>query len=385
MSITVYSVLMSVLCSDIFILILFLLRRSKVFTRYYGIAIIVFLYIFSIVRILIPVEFSFSEVIRSPVFYNSLSTFFNMKVINSEINVLQVLIVVWWVIAIFLILRYFYSYYLIHNKVFQYKEIQSNNIKSELDYVNKIYHKKIKVKFRQSKNISIPMGFGILHKTIILPEEAYEEKELHYIIAHECNHFYNYDLSLKILTQLFCCIFWWNPIVYLLKIELEDTLELKCDLTVSYILSPMERVEYMNTIVSGLKRSNQKLRSKRETNYSVAFFKEKRKQIIKKRLELISRSDIYNKKGYGIISLLLVCYILIYIFSYRYIIQPSFSAPAEVDGIQTVGSDQIEIIKTKEGLYYLHVCGTDMSVQIPEEEVKTHLMGGANLIVEEKE
>ena len=77
--------------------------------------------------------------------------------------------------------------------------------------------------------LDIPFGIGVFQKRIFLPDKEYSESELFYILKHEYTHFCNHDLVVKMLVNLFCCVFWWNPFVYLLQNDITEILELKCD------------------------------------------------------------------------------------------------------------------------------------------------------------
>ena len=96
----------------------------------------------------------------------------------------------------------------------------------------------------------------MFRKKILLPRIDYSEEELLYILLHEYIHFANRDIFVKLLVSLFCMIFWWDPVAHLLKQDLEQTLEIKCDLSVAKCLNMEERACYLRTIISTLKHSN---------------------------------------------------------------------------------------------------------------------------------
>ena len=73
-------------------------------------------------------------------------------------------------------------------------------------------------------------------------------------ILHEYTHFLNHDTAVKLLVTLYCIIFWWNPVVYLLQKDLEQTLELKCDRAIAQTLNAQERTAYLRAILSAMKQ-----------------------------------------------------------------------------------------------------------------------------------
>ena len=64
MAISTYSVIMAVLCSDIFIILLYILRKKRILTSYYGITLLTILYILTVFRMLFPLEFDFTIIIN---------------------------------------------------------------------------------------------------------------------------------------------------------------------------------------------------------------------------------------------------------------------------------------------------------------------------------
>ena len=63
----------------------------------------------------------------------------------------------------------------------------------------------------------------------------------------------NRDGVVKLLTMLFCCVFWWNPAVYILKKDVSQILEIKCDVYATQSFTKKERLEYLLTILRVLK------------------------------------------------------------------------------------------------------------------------------------
>jgi len=93
---------------------------------------------------------------------------------------------------------------------------------------------------------AVPMGIGIFKKRILLPRQDYTEQELHYILLHEQTHFRHHDQLIKMLMQILCCIFWWNPLVYLLQKAISQMLEVRCDREVT---ESADREEYMAVLL----------------------------------------------------------------------------------------------------------------------------------------
>lgn len=95
-----------------------------------------------------------------------------------------------------------------------------------------------------------PMGIGVFKKRILLPRQDYTEQELRYILLHEETHFAHHDQLIKMLMQILCCIFWWNPFVYLLQKAVSQMLEIRCDREVA---QSADKAEYMEVLLALVK------------------------------------------------------------------------------------------------------------------------------------
>lgn len=101
--------------------------------------------------------------------------------------------------------------------------------------------------------VQVPMGAGILRRRILLPKETYSPTELTFILRHEYAHFKHWDPAVKLLTQCFCHIFWWNPLSYLLCRDIEQLLEIRADRAVTRGMGDDERTEYMSVLMKLLR------------------------------------------------------------------------------------------------------------------------------------
>lgn len=94
-----------------------------------------------------------------------------------------------------------------------------------------------------------------MRRKILLPSREYSADELRHILRHELQHFQTHDLLVKWMIRVFQCLFWWNPLVYLLGRDLDQVLEIKCDLTVTKGYGKKETVAYMRTIKHQLEQT----------------------------------------------------------------------------------------------------------------------------------
>ena len=104
--------------------------------------------------------------------------------------------------------------------------------------------------------ISSPMLIGFFQPCILMPDSELGEKELSYIFMHELIHYKQKDMFYKWMIQIVVCIHWFNPFVYLLEKEVNQSCELSCDEKVIVLLDDKQRREYGDMLISFLKLSN---------------------------------------------------------------------------------------------------------------------------------
>lgn len=259
MHFTELSGLMAVLWSSLFIVLIYYLRKKGKINQLSEVLCLVFLYLFSVIRMLVPIDFIPSIGINLPGLPSEI--YEEVCVIERGTGmvsptILELLCGLWGIIAIVNLLLYYKKYRGITQWFRTFKRYE--NIDSVIEKVQKTTGKKIKVEVRKGFGIDSPVGVGIFHKMIILPDRELEQEDLYYILLHECTHFYNYDLIIKLMINVYICCFWWNPIVYLLKKDLERSLEIKCDLRAVNFMTRKEVICYLETIVKVLKGTEDK-------------------------------------------------------------------------------------------------------------------------------
>ena len=96
----------------------------------------------------------------------------------------------------------------------------------------------IKLRFANYSQTSLNYTVISLDKTItpfsffnwiFIPTNGLKQEDVDVMMAHEeehVNHFHSFDI---LLSELFCILFWWNPIAWLLKREIKINLEYLAD------------------------------------------------------------------------------------------------------------------------------------------------------------
>jgi len=317
---------MSIFWSSIMILGVYIGRKKNLFTRQMSIISIFLLYVFSIFRALVPVDVPFSKGIY---LMGLFSKFYKAICINSiqflnlSINLFQFFLIIWLFGSMILLVFFARKYSNVITEMHTYEKANTPGFKLALDKVKKDTNKTIAVEILISNHIVIPLGIGIVNKKIVLPQRIYEEEELYYIVLHEYTHIINHDLLIKMFTQFYCYFFWWNPIVYLLKADLAQTLEIKCDLSVTENMNTAQKIEYLTCIVNVLKRNT---KSQIEAYYgSVALVAEE--SDIVERFKIVSNNINAPQRNRIIITSFLAIFTMIAAISYLFVFQPQYESP----------------------------------------------------------
>lgn len=255
MHITLFSFVTAVLLSSLLIVVLYLSRKSVKTIRMLNFGYLACLYLFCLGRMFFSVELPFTIVVNAPTFMNPVSKFYRNTTLiaGSHFSKYELLLLLWVIGAIFLLTRFFLRYIGEKRRIDRLFKQKNQAIQDLLDMLRK--DKKIHIQVLCCPNLSTPCGIGLFRRQILLPSQEYTEEELFHILRHELQHFQTHDLLVKWMIRVFQCLFWWNPLVYLLGKDMDQVLEIKCDLSVVKNYSRQETLAYMRTIKSQLEQA----------------------------------------------------------------------------------------------------------------------------------
>lgn len=381
MQITLFSFFSSVLWSSVLIVGIYALRKVRRFRTGFGLSALVLLYLFSIMRILFPlelprvIELGIDEVY--PEIYRFLTTDHSYGE-HLNFSYLDALVYVWLAGVVILTIRYIANYHKTMRSITKYASLCGQREYTLLDAVKRDINRSMKISLCTVPNISVPFGIGIFRKTILLPQDNFTDRELYYILLHEYTHFLNHDIPVKMMVSVFCCIFWWNPVAYLLKTDLEQTLEMKCDASVARYLDTQGKAAYLRTIVGVIKQSP----AKRPTPYaSTALFQTGRMLDVKERFDVVLNCGAGHNKAISQIALFLIgaC---VFVLSYSVIPQPFFDAPTSMEPNSiSFNSSNSFVVHDKKGNYWLCIDEQEPT-QIPDATARFYQQTGLKIIEE---
>lgn len=351
------------------------MRKSKYSVGFFGVNTIILLYCICIIRMIVPIEiFQFQTVINDYVVYPKIVDILSFEFIKySSLSILSLLFSVWAVVSIALIISLFVRYRRaaeFYSKISIDNQVLKDRIE-RLNYLTENNKRSIAVKI--STSVDSPMTYGFFKKSILLPDCDYTDTELRYILRHECCHIRNHDIWIKLLIEIYCRIFWWNPLSYLLKKDLDFCLEMKCDYRVTKELTAEQHIEYFEVLLSFLKKNSKSCNNSNRL-MSSSFSKINGKERVLHRFSAIAEDTAFNKKNIFVNILSCLAVFVVVCTSYAIIIQPAGNPTAEdytydvINGEDIIIADDTNsyILVTSDGSYYF--CFDDIREEINIED-----------------
>lgn len=364
MNITVYSFLLAVLWCNIFVLILALLRQHTKSLMYFGLLPLVFLIVTTVIRLCFSIEFPFTRVIQSTKVFPAIQSFLMQRCFSLgsfQVRILTLLLAGWFLVSALRIGHFWIAWARQMKIISAYPQNSDEKTKEILERIVKESGSKTTVRIVTAQNNLVPYVIGFCKPVIVMPDMDYSEEDLLNIFRHEWQHFLNHDQWSKMLVYMICCIMWWNPFVYLLKNQLDKTLELQCDFAILAGLSEEKRDSYYETILRIYKTLSEK-RSKTALmpSYASSLFVVSAGSGIKQRFVLGLNYSAMKQRGKATAILLCCAIVALFAASYLFVLQPAY-APPEATGNEppsfTAFNDSSFILDNGDGTYTLYIDG----------------------------
>lgn len=94
-----------------------------------------------------------------------------------------------------------------------------------------------------------PMLIGVTNPVILLPTTNMPEWQLRSALRHESAHYRRGDILVKWATEICCAVYWFNPLMPLLRREMNEACERACDEYVVRDMTSDERKQYIRTLM----------------------------------------------------------------------------------------------------------------------------------------
>ena len=247
-----------------------------------------------------------------------------------------------------------------------------------------------------------PCIFGVVRSHVLIPRElcALGDRDLYYVLKHEWRHHLEYDVAVKLLIECLCCLLWWDPLVYLLRYNLNQTLELKCDAKVTREFQEEERLSYAEALMNTLRVCGRKsVAQPGEAMLSIPFLGATlAKRRVKADEDLIQRFDVVlevdRKDSKRMRRGLIAVMFLMFAASFCFVIQP-YGLPliedlnSEIAQGDTVGSIDFTsetsfLIDNQDGTYSLFINGEYLH-DVGEEDIENEMFQSIPIIANSPE
>ncbi len=363
MTVTPFSVITSILLCNVFFIIIALLRRRNSFIINFSLIPLILLIVSGIFRLIYFVEFSNAIVIESNKIFPAIMDIFNKQLFtvynDISIHIHDLLIAVWFIGGIYNLLKYVHQSISLYHSVNAISGTHDIRIVSIMDEIIAKSYKNTKVKIIKSREITVPMIAGYFKPVICLPDITFSDDELKNILIHEWTHYLNKDAWAKFSMYFLCSVFWWNPFVHLLRRELDHILEIQCDLSITSQMDEQRRISYLESILKVIREARNITVLHTTPMNCAALVSTNNTQKIEQRFNLVLEYNSSSKKQHKFHILLMCSMILLtFLASYKLVIQPVYSAPAQSqEEIFDINPENSYLILNENGTYSLYADG----------------------------
>ena len=213
-----FSVISAVLVFNLALVLVYLLRRRSGFLINCGTGTLVFIAALGFVRLLSPLDFEFSLVIRSETVLPAIRDLL-IAPISGRLSLGGVLLLLWAAGTVAFAARDIGA--IVRDKRARSRYVSVECERAEAAAAALGLESPIIV----SPAVSAPHVAGFFRPAICLPPLELSVEQWQYVLRHEARHIAARDTLIKLFYSLVRALFWWNPISHLFMRELDALLE----------------------------------------------------------------------------------------------------------------------------------------------------------------
>jgi beta-lactamase regulating signal transducer with metallopeptidase domain len=289
-----------------------------------------------LVRMILPFDFPFTITLRSEKILPLLYRMLGYRVGNTSIKGSHILFSVWGLGVAVRLIYLCYSQVSYRRYLYPFLIYDWSRYGTLSEVLNRCGASDIQVCIIPGVSPSVS---GVFQPILVLPDLELSEEELYFVCKHEIEHYRNHDLWMKLFLELVICVQWFNPLVYILKRELELAFELSNDQVVIKECSPVQEIAYAECIYK-VARSLSDPRK----NFGVSFIGSS-KDALETRLNVILKEDFKKLDQRHII---VHCLIVGVMFLVALFFAPEAYVEKEKESYFSIKPNNSYIIKTEE-------------------------------------
>ncbi|MDE7310695.1 MAG: M56 family metallopeptidase [Eubacterium sp.] len=347
MHISVFSLFTSVLWVTVFTKIISVLRKRMPYMQHFSIHALLFLLLLCALRLLFPLELPYSRPLESTKIMPAFQLFLRKPLFTCEpvhMTPALLLTTVWFTGAAVLFIRQILEYRRLKHVLYLlpasdderlYYLLANAGLQKPLNHVKIIKH----------SSITSPASAGLIHPVILLPDICFDDEELLGIFIHEAAHLQLKHHLVKLVMELICICFWWNPILRDLFSETAYALEMHSDQTVCTKLNQKQQQKYLHAILKVFMNANQK---ESPSAFTCGLLEHPDSIDLQQRFRMILENRYQSKSKLlpGIAAFALCTFLL----SYTFVLQPySEPTPADYGHVDTSTDQNFFYIETDDG------------------------------------
>lgn len=308
-----------ILTSNLTIAALWLFLKSHRRVMQISISTILISVFLVLLRMLLPIEFEFERTIgESHILPSLFSIFFTpvLQFIAPGLYIYHVILFIWVVGFICMGIRTIFCHIMFRYSINQESPLKDETILNIIHKIDESHDKSSNFIIVRTSKVSVPMYLGLFTPKILLPDFNLTEEELYYILSHEATHYYKHDLWVKLLIELTCTIYWWNPFIYILKQDIDKIMEIRVDLAVTKNFDEIHKIKYLECLLK-IARGN----SSPNLNSLSLTFDSRTASVLSQRFHIILDESMFKKPGI-FNKALLVFLLSIFVLNSLFVFEP---------------------------------------------------------------
>lgn len=371
---------MTVACCILTGIFYLLLRHNKMLSHF-GTSLVLGMTSVIILRYLIPVELPFTKSVYIYNVYPDIYHFFidDFAVINGfSINLCQILSGIWIIGSVLLFGRSIRDYIKAYKFCKSCLPLEQEHILKAFTQVCAEMGKNKRFHIAVSDSINTPLIFGISKSFIILPPINLSSEEWYFIFKHELTHYYRGHLFYHLLCEIMCCLYWWNPVVYLFRKLMRALLEMDVDTNVTHSLTTEDTYAYIDCLT---KMAKLQVLKKFTNKWLIAFTASGNSNLLKRSYFLFDNLEYKRKRFFAPAFALGFTTILFLLISILIIFEPSNRFDNDLYGVNSENTwnftrDGCFLLEEEVGKYTIYIdwkaCLEQVSFPVDDPDIRIY-------------
>ena len=354
MIVTACSVLTSILFCSLYIIFSIIANSRK--TLINSLHLLIFLTALCLFRLIFSVELPFAYVIRDRLFLPWIIEAGRRTLVTVsgvELNMIKLLYTIWFFGSATLLIMLCFALISSRRKLLRLISVGNPLAESVMAKIVGETKRGQKYTLIISSAVNIPRSYGFITPVIAIPSGDFTEADYRHILGHEWTHYLCRHNWIKLGVYLIWALFWWNPLIYVLRHKLNQMLEVDCDRRMTSDVDDIDKISYLESTLKVLDYVQNKKIS--ESIVSFGFIGPRDNNDIVERFHIVLADRNTAKRWKSL--LIAAALVLTLLFSYGLVVQPYMLPPLESGAVFGISMENAYIFAGIDGKYSLYVDG----------------------------